>query len=109
MTSMDAIDMTYCRFFLLTLGDQAYMWFKSLAPNSIEFFHQLASLFLNHFSTMVPRPAAKQIFMNIEQDSVDSDRDYIERVNKVLMEDEPIGDEVKIMGAVRGLRLNTKP
>lgn len=102
MTSMGATDATQCRPFPLTLSNQAYRWFKSWAPNSIDSFHQLVSLFLNHFVNMVPRPASKQIFANIRQGPMESNRDYIKWVDKLILEGEHTGDEVKVMGAVRG-------
>lgn len=57
---------------------------------------------------MAPRPTSMQIFMNIEQGPIEFDQDYIEQVDKLILEGEPMEAEVKVMGAVKVLRLNTK-
>lgn len=57
---------------------------------------------------MAPRPATKQILTNVRQGPEESDRDYINRVYKFILEGEPFGDEANVMGIVGGLRMNTK-
>lgn len=59
MISIGAIDAMQYWLFPLTLGDQAYRWFNSLALTSVESFHQMAQLFLNHFTTMTLGLATK--------------------------------------------------
>lgn len=59
---------------------------------SVESFHQLGQLFLNHFATMAPRLATKQYLVNVRQGN----------------KGETLGDEVKVLGAVGGLKVNTK-
>lgn len=59
MISLGPTDATQCHLFPITLGDQAYKWFKSLVPISLESFHQLGQLFLSYFVTLALRPTIK--------------------------------------------------
>lgn len=73
MTSVEATDATKCRLFLLTLSDQAHMWFTSLSRNSVNTFEKLATLFLGNFAAIAPRPVTKQRPMNTQQGEKESD------------------------------------
>lgn len=105
---MRATDATKCRPFVLTLSDQAHMWFMSLAPYSIDSFEQLAKLFLGHFATIAPRPATKQCLVNTKQCNDKSNQAYIERIDNLILEGEPLGDKAKVIGAVSDLKMGTK-
>lgn len=63
---------------------------------------------MSHFAVMAPRPATKQCLANVEQASNEFDRAYLERIDKLIMEGEPLGNEAKILGAVSGLKKGTK-
>lgn len=84
------------------------MWFTSLTPYSIDTFEQLAKVFISHFSTMAPRPTTKKHLVNTKQGDNESDWAYIERIDKLILEHKPLGDEAKLLGAVSGLKKGTK-
>lgn len=98
MASIGAMNATMRRLFPLTLSDQAHMWFTLLTPYSVDTFEQLAKLFMNHFSTMAPRSTTMQRLVNTKQGDNESDRAYIERIDKLILEGEPLGNEAKLLG-----------
>lgn len=55
---------------------------------------------------MTPRLVTKQRLANIWQ--FKDDRAYIDIVDKRIIDGEPLGDEAKVLGVVRGLKTNTK-
>lgn len=50
----------------------------------------------------------KKRLTNVRQYRDETDRAYIERVDKLVMEREPLGDEAKVLEIFGGLRMNTK-
>lgn len=46
--------------------------------------------------------------MNTQQGEKELDRSYVKRINKLILKDEPLGDEAKLLGAVSGLKKWTK-
>lgn len=46
--------------------------------------------------------------MNTKQGEKEIDRSSIERIDKLILEGEPLGDEAKLIGAVFDLRKGTK-
>lgn len=101
MISVGANDAIMCRLFPLTLGEQVYRWFNS--------FEQLGKLFISHFAVMAPHPATKKRLVNVEQVVNKSDWAYLKKIDKLIMEGEPLGDEAKILGVVSRLKKSTKP
>lgn len=63
---------------------------------------------MNHFAAMAPRPDTKQCLTNVEQVSNESNRAYLKRIDKLILEGEPLGDEAKLLGSVVGLKKGTK-
>lgn len=52
--------------------------------------------------------AKKKQLANIKQCSEECDRAYIDRIDKLIMEGESLGDEAKVLGEVGGLKTNSK-
>lgn len=67
MNSVGVTDVTQCRVFPLTLGDEAYRWYNTLPPSSVDSFHQMVQLFFDHFTTITPKLGTKQRLTNIWQ------------------------------------------
>lgn len=86
MVAMGASDATQCRAFPMSLGDWAHRWFSSLPAGSVRSFTQLGQNFLSYFSALASRPAPKQRVVNFSQLPDESDRTYVERFDKLLIE-----------------------
>lgn len=45
--------------------------------------------------------------MNTKQEDNESDRSYVERIDRLILEHEPLGDEAKVLEVVMGLKKGT--
>lgn len=50
---------------------------------------------------MAPCPVTKQHLANIRQGNDETDKAYLNRVDKLILEGEPLGDEAKVLGGSR--------
>lgn len=58
--------------------------------------------------TMMPSPTIKQCMPNITKGQEETNRAYIDQVDKLIMEWETLGNKVKVLGMVGGLKKNSK-
>lgn len=63
---------------------------------------------MGHFAAMAPWSVGKKRLANVEQAGNKSDRVYLERIDKLIREGEPLGEEAKVLGAITELKKGIK-
>ncbi|XP_019430077.1 PREDICTED: uncharacterized protein LOC109337537 [Lupinus angustifolius] len=92
-----------CRAFPLTLTKAALQWFTRLAPNNINTWETLASIFNTRFTASKEQPRSSYTLSGIRQGSNESIRAYLDRFNTEAMKVRTLSPEVAVHVLVMGL------
>ncbi|XP_019447279.1 PREDICTED: uncharacterized protein LOC109350502 [Lupinus angustifolius] len=99
-----ATDLIMCRAFPLTLKKAVLQWFTRLAPNSINTWGTLASVFNTRFTASKEQPRSSYTLSGIRQGSNESIRAYLDRFNTEAMKVRTLSPEVAVHVLVMGLQ-----
>ncbi|XP_071920582.1 uncharacterized protein [Coffea arabica] len=96
-------DPIICRAFLVFLQGTTRKWFWSLEPRSISILGELMERFLHRFVSFRPTTRTSAYLLNMQQNSGESLRSYVQRFNEESMQIPDPNEQVTIVTFTHGL------
>ncbi|XP_061346466.1 uncharacterized protein LOC133292108 [Gastrolobium bilobum] len=104
MTLHGETDLLMCRTFPTLLGGRALTWYTTLPSGSIASWDDLASKFQSPFATSRPVPKSVHSLEKIRQQSGESLRSFLDRIDKEALEVQGLDPKVQVHILLSGLR-----
>ncbi|GKV49673.1 hypothetical protein SLEP1_g56411 [Rubroshorea leprosula] len=103
MQAQNASDALMCKMFPSTLRSNAWTWYHTLCPNSINAYVELATSFATKFSSRRLIKKMTPELMQITQRDGESLKNYMNRFNDAMLEVNAFDEAVGITAVIQGL------
>ncbi|GKU94659.1 hypothetical protein SLEP1_g8119 [Rubroshorea leprosula] len=103
MRAQNASDALMCKMFPSTLRGNAWTWYHTLRPNSINAYVELATLFTTKFSSRRLIKKTTPELMRITQREGESLKNYMNKFNDAMLEVNAFDEAMGVTAVIQGL------